>query len=52
MSIVTRKNREKWTGTYLDLHLFAAATDAAVAPPSTTEVDGDAMTFNGQGRRS
>ena len=32
---------------YLDLHPFAAAAAAAVALPSTAEVDGDAMAFNG-----
>ena len=52
MIVVGRKDREKRTGTYLDLHLFAAAAAAAIAPPSTAEVDGDAMAFNGRGRRS
>ena len=53
MSIVGRKDGGKWTGTYLDLHSFAVAAAAAVvAPPSTAEVDGDAMAFSGRGRRS
>ena len=52
MSVVGRKDGEKRTVTYLDLHLFAAAAAAAaaIAPPSTAEVDGDAMAFNGQRR--
>ena len=52
MSVVGRKDGEKWTGTYLDLHSFAAAAASAVALPSTAEVDGHVMAFNGRGRRS
>ena len=52
MSVVGRKDGEKRTGTYLDPRSFAAAAAAAVAPPSTAEVDGDAMAFNGQRRYS
>ena len=51
MSVFGRKDGEKWMGTYLDLHSFAAAAAAAIAPPSTAEVDGDAMAFNGRRRR-
>ncbi len=40
----------KRTGTYRFLHSFAAAAAAAVASPSTAEVDGDAMAFNGRRR--
>ena len=50
MSVVGRKDGEKWTGTYLDLHSFAAAAAAAVAPPSTAEVDGNAKAFKGRRR--
>ena len=45
MSVVARKDGEKWMVTYIDLHSFAAA---AVAPSSTADVAGNAMTFNGQ----
>ena len=48
MSVVGRKDGEKRAGTYLDLHSFAAAAAAAVAPPSTSEVDGETTTFNGR----
>ena len=36
----------KRTVTYLFLHYFVAAAAAAVASPSTAEVDGNAMAFN------
>ena len=52
MSVVTRKDGEKRTITYLDLHSFAAAAAAAIAPLSTAEVDDNAMAFHGRGRRS
>ena len=41
----------KRTLTYHFQHLFAAAAAAAVASPSTAEVDGDAMAINGSRRR-
>ena len=50
MSVVGRKDGGKRTRTYLDLCSFAASAAAAVAPPSTAEVDGDAMAFNGRRR--
>ena len=53
MSVVGHKDGEHLTGTYLDLHSFAAAAAAAaVAPSSTPEVAGNAMAFNGQRRYS
>lgn len=48
-------NGWKLTGTWIFLHSSplasaAAAAAAAVAPPSTADIDGDTMSFNGRQR--
>ena len=43
----SRKVGKKRTGTNSILYLFAATATTAITSPSTSDVDGDAVAFNG-----